>query len=141
MGIGSLFVMDAASPGERLPGNMFVPIDLLKPILAEMIRTGQQKGGRRPWIGVSSLEEDGRIKVMRVSDDSPAAQAGIAPGDILLSMGGEKLESLPDFYRRLWSAGSPGVELKLKVLHGTEIRELTIKSIDRAQLFRRKPTI
>jgi len=141
VGIGSLFVMDAASPGERLPGNMFVPIDLLKPILAEMIRTGQQKGGRRPWIGVSSLEEDGRIKVMRVSDDSPAAEAGIAPGDILLSMGGEKLENLPDFYRRLWSSGSPGVELKLKVLHGTEIRELTIKSIDRAQLFRRKPTI
>jgi len=78
---------------------------------------------------------------MRVSDDSPAAEAGIAPGDILLSMGGEKLENLPDFYRRLWSSGSPGVELKLKVLHGTEIRELTIKSIDRAQLFRRKPTI
>jgi S1-C subfamily serine protease len=141
VGIGSLFVMDAASPGERLPGNMFVPIDLLKPILAEMIRTGQQKGGRRPWIGVSSLEEDGRIKVMRVSDDSPAAEAGIAPGDILLSMGGEKLESLPEFYRRLWSSGAPGVEVRLKVLHGTEIRDVTLKSIDRAQLFRRKPTI
>src|SRR3954468_10624640 len=53
VGIGSLFVMDAATPGERLPGNMFVPIDLLKPILAEMIRTGRQKGGMRPWIGVS----------------------------------------------------------------------------------------
>ena len=141
VGIGSLFVMDAASPGERLPGNMFVPIDLLKPILAEMIRTGQQKGGRRPWIGVSSLEEDGRIKVMRVSDDGPAALAGIAPGDILLSMGGEKLETLPDFYRRLWSSGAPGVEVQLKVLHGSEIRDITIKSIDRATLIRRKPTI
>ena len=141
VGIGSLFVMDAASPGERLPGNMFVPIDLLKPILPEMIRTGQQKGGRRPWIGLSSLEEDGRIKVMRVSDDGPAAQAGIAPGDILLSMGGEKLENLPDFYRRLWESGAPGVEVQLKVLHGSEIRDVTIKSIDRTQLIRRKPTI
>jgi S1-C subfamily serine protease len=141
VGIGSLFVMDAASPGERLPGNMFVPIDLLKPILPEMIRTGQQKGGRRPWLGVSSLEEDGRIKVVRVSDDSPAAQAGIAPGDILLSLGGEKLETLPDFYRRLWSSGAPGVEVQLKVLHGSEIRDVTLKSIDRATLIRRKPTI
>jgi S1-C subfamily serine protease len=141
VGIGSLFVMDAAVPGERLPGNMFVPIDLLKPILAEMVRTGQQKGGRRPWIGVSSLEEDGRIKVLRVSDDSPAAQAGIAPGDILLAIGGEKLENLPDFYRRLWSSGAPGVEVQLKVLHGSEIRDVTIKSIDRAELIRRKPTI
>ena len=141
VGIGSLFVMDAASPGERLPGNMFVPIDLLKPILAEMIRTGQQKGGRRPWLGVSSLEEDGRIKVVRVSDDGPAAQAGIAPGDILLSLGGETLESLPEFYRRLWSSGAPGVEVQLKVLHGSEIRDVTIKSIDRTQMIRRKPTI
>jgi serine protease Do len=141
VGIGSLFVMDAASPGERLPGNMFVPIDLLKPILAEMIRTGRQKGGMRPWLGVSSLEEDGRIKVMRVSDDSPAAEAGIAPGDIILSMGGKKIDTLPDFYKRLWSTGAPGVEVELKVLHGTEIRDVTVKSIDRAQLFRRKPTI
>ncbi|HUQ29359.1 MAG TPA: S1C family serine protease [Usitatibacter sp.] len=141
VGIGSLFVMDAGTPGERLPGNMFVPIDLLKPILAEMIRTGRQKGGMRPWLGVSSLEEDGRIKVLRVSDDSPAAQAGIAPGDIILSMGGKKIETLPDFYKRLWSAGAPGVEVELKVLHGTEIRDVTLKSIDRAQLFRRKPTI
>ena len=141
VGIGSLFVMDAASPGERLPGNMFVPIDLLKPILAEMIRTGRQKGGVRPWIGVSSLEEDGRIKVLRVSDDGPAAEAGLTPGDIILAIGGQKLETLPDFYRRLWSTGAPGVEVKLKVMHGTEIRDVTLKSIDRAQLIRRKPTI
>ena len=141
VGIGSLFVMDAAIPGERLPGNMFVPIDLLKPILAEMIRTGQQKGGRRPWLGVSSLEEDGHIKVMRISDDSPAAAAGLAPGDIILSMGGEKVENLADFYKRLWSSGAPGVEVRLKVLHGSEIRDVTVKSIDRAQLLRRKPTI
>jgi len=141
VGIGSLFVMDAAIPGERLPGNMFVPIDLLKPILAEMVRTGQQKGGRRPWLGVSSLEEDGHIKVMRVSDDSPAEDAGLTPGDIILSMGGQKIDNLPDFYKRLWSSGAPGVEVTLKVLHGSEIRDVTLKSIDRAQLLRRKPTI
>jgi S1-C subfamily serine protease len=141
VGIGSLLVMYAAVPGERLPGNMFVPIDLLKPILAEMVRTGQQKGGRRPWLGLSSLEEDGHIKVMRVSDDSPAEDAGLTPGDIILAMGGQKIDNLPDFYKRLWSSGAPGVEVTLKVLHGSEIREVTVKSIDRAQMLRRKPTI
>ena len=141
VGIGSLFVMNAGAPDERLPGNMFVPIDLLKPILAEMIRTGRQKGGMRPWLGVSSLEEDGQIRVMRVSDDGPAAQAGIEPGDILLAMGGKKLENLPDFYRRLWSSGAPGVEVQLKVMHEGEVRDVRVKSIDRASLIRRKPTI
>jgi serine protease Do len=141
VGIGSLFVMDAMTPGERLPGNMFVPIDLLKPILAEMIATGRQKGGVRPWIGLSSLEEDGRLKVMRVSDDGPADVAGITAGDIILSMDGQKVERLEDFYRRLWAAGAPGVEVDLRVLHGTEVRNVKIRSIDRIEMIRKRPTI
>ncbi len=141
VGIGSLFVMDAMTPGERLPGNMFVPIDLLKPILAEMIKTGRQKGGMRPWIGVSMLEEDGRLKVVRVSDEGPAEEAGLAPGDLVLSLAGVKVERLDDFYRRLWSTGAPGVEVTLKVLHGTEVRDVHIRSIDRLEFIRKKPTI
>ena len=141
VGIGSLFVMDAMTPGERLPGNMFVPIDLLKPVLDEMIATGRQKGGTRPWIGVNSLEENGRLKVVRVSSDSPAERAGIVPGDIILGLSGEKVERLSDFYQRLWSSGAPGVEVILKVLKGTEVRDVPIRSIDRFELMRKKPTI
>jgi S1-C subfamily serine protease len=141
VGIGSLFVMDAMTPGERLPGNMFVPIDLLKPILSEMVSTGKQKGGRRPWLGLNVLEEDGRLKVLRVSDDGPAESAGIAPGDLILSLSGEKVEKLDDFYRRLWSTGAPGVEVILKVLHGTEVRDVRIRSIDRLEFIRKKPNI
>src|SRR5688500_14031826 len=109
VGIGSLFVMDAMTPGERLPGNMFVPIDLLKPVLAEMIATGRQKGGARPWLGINSREVDGRLHVIRVSRDSPAEAAGIAAGDIILGVGGEKVEKLDEFYTRIWSSGAPGV--------------------------------
>lgn len=141
VGIGSLFVMDAMAPGERLPGNMFVPIDLLKPVLEEMIATGRQKAGSRPWLGVSSLEEDGRLKVMRVSADSPAEKAGIAPGDIILGLSGEKVEKLADFYTRLWSAGAPGVEVTLELLKGTEVREVKVQSVDRFETIRKRPTI
>ena len=141
VGIGSLFVMDAMNPGERLPGNMFVPIDLLKPVLDEMIATGRQKGGVRPWLGVNSLEEDGRLKVMRVSADSPAERAGITPGDIILAVAGQKVTSLPEFYTRLWATGAPGVEVTLKVLKGTEVQDVTVRSIDRFEAIRKKPTI
>ncbi|HEX4942792.1 MAG TPA: S1C family serine protease [Usitatibacteraceae bacterium] len=141
VGIGSLFVMDAMKPGERLPGNMFVPIDLLKPILAEMIETGRQKAGRRPWIGVSSAEDDGRLKVLRVTTDGPADKAGIHPGDIILAVGGEKVRDLPDFYHKLWASGEPGVEVGLSVLQGADLKELRVRSIDRLEFLRRKPTI
>jgi serine protease Do len=141
VGIGSLVVMNAAAEDERLPGNMFVPIDLLKPILDEMVATGRQKGSMRPWLGLSSLEDDGQIKVLRVSEGGPADNAGIVEGDIILAMAGRKVEHLDDFYRRLWSSGAPGVEVTLRVQHGASIRDVRVRSIDRVDFIRKKPTI
>lgn len=141
VGIGSLLVMDAMAPGERLPGNMFVPVDLLKPVLAELIATGRQKAGRRPWLGVSSLEDDGRLKVLRVSADGPADRAGLRPGDLILAIGGERVRDLADFYRKLWATGEPGVEVRLEVLQGAEVKDIRVRSIDRLEFVRRKPTI
>lgn len=141
VGIGSLLVMDAATPGERLPGNMFVPVDLLKPILDEMIATGRQKGGMRPWLGLSSLEDDGVIKVLRVSNEGPADRAGIRPGDEILALSGQKVEKLVDFYRRLWAAGAPGVEVTLRVRQAGGVRDVKLRTIDRFEYARKKPTI
>ena len=140
VGIGSLFVMDAVTPGERLPGNMFVPVNLLKPVLDEMIRTGSNREARRAWLGVNSLEEDGRVKVIQVNDESPAAKAGVEAGDIILRINGEAIQNLEDFYRRLWRY-TPGAEVRLTVLHGVETRDLTVQSIDRKEFMRKKPTI
>ncbi len=141
VGIGSLFVMDAMTPGERLPGNMFVPIDLLKPILAEMIETGRQRAGRRPWIGINTAEDEGRLRVLRVTTEGPADKAGIRPGDIILSIGGEKVRDLADFYRKLWAAGEPGVEVGLTILQGADLRDFRVRSIDRLDFLRRRPSI
>ena len=141
VGIGSLFVMDALTPGERLPGNMFVPVDLLKPVLDEMVRTGAHGAARRPWIGVNSLEEDGRVKVMQVNEESPADKAGIVAGDIILSVNGQPVESLENFYQKVWTHGPAGVDVVLTVLHGPKLRDVTVRSIDRHQFMRRKPGV
>src|SRR5688572_10464455 len=140
VGVGSLFVMDALTPGEKLPGNMFVPVDLLKPVLDEMVKTGSQRDSQRPWVGVNSREEDGRVKVMQVSEESPAQRAGIAAGDIILQVNGEAVENLEAFYRKLWN-GAPGTEFRLTVLHGTAVKEIVVRSIDRKEYVRRKPTV
>jgi S1-C subfamily serine protease len=141
VGVGSLFVMDAAAQGERLPGNMFVPVDLLKPILGEMIATGRQKGSMRPWLGLSSVEDDGQLRVLRVSEGGPAEAAGVEVGDIILAIGGHKVQKLEEFYRRLWNSGEPGVEVTLKLQQGADVREVHIRSIDRFDLMRKRPTI
>jgi serine protease Do len=141
VGVGSLFVMDALTPGERLPGNMFVPIDLLQPVIDELIRTGTQHDAKRPWLGVNSLEEDGRIKVLQVNEESPAAQAGIEAGDIILSVNGEKVTSLDRFYQKIWTSGPAGVDVPLTLLHGVDMRQVVVRSIDRQAYMRRKPGI
>src|SRR3954471_15932501 len=141
VGIGSLFVMDAVKPGEKLPGNMFVPVDLARPLIDEVERTGGYRNHKRAWLGVNSLEEDGRIKVMQVPEESPAAQAGIEPGDIILSINGQAVDNLTNFYNVLWRDSQPGAEVNLTVLHGPTVRQVTVRSIDRMEFDRHKPAV
>jgi serine protease Do len=142
VGVGSLFVMDALEPGEKFPGNMFVPIDILKPILDEMVKSGAQTASHRPWLGVNSLEEDGRVKVMQVNEESPADQAGIVAGDIILAVNGEAVESLESFYKKIWLPGAhAGSAVHLSVLHGPQVKEVTVNTIDRTQFVRQKQGI
>ena len=140
LGIGSLIVADAMSPGTQSPGNMFVPVDLLKPILNDLIEKGRA-GPVRPWLGMSTEELRGRLFVSRVSPDGPAARAGVQRGDIVVGVGSEDVTSLADFYRKVWARGSAGVDVPLKVLQGTQVRELGVRSIDRVEYFRVKPTL
>jgi S1-C subfamily serine protease len=140
LGIGSLIVADAMSPGTQSPGNMFVPVDILKPILNDLIEKGRA-GPARPWLGMSTEELRGRLFVSRVSPDGPAARAGLQRGDIVVGVGAADVASLADFYRKVWARGNAGVEVPLRVLQGTQLKEVGVRSIDRIDYFRVKPTL
>ena len=140
LGVGSLIVRDASEGNSHLPGNMFVPIDALKPILADLIKTGRRAGPARPWLGVSADEVQGRLVVSRVSPEGPADRAGVQDGDIILAVGGEGVRSQAEFYRKVWGRGEAGSEIPLRVLQGIDVREIKVRSIDRMEYFRQKPT-
>jgi S1-C subfamily serine protease len=140
LGVGSLIVPDAGGAGTPSPGNLFVPIDLLKPILDDLIAHGRAPGPRRPWLGVYAEELRGRLFVARVAREGPAERAGVASGDIVIGVGGEEVASLADFYRKVWARGAAGVEVPLRVLQGLEVKDLRVRSIDRPEYFRRKPS-
>ena len=140
LGIGSLIVPDAGGPGTQSPGNMFVPVDLLKPILDDLIAKGRRNGPARPWLGVNADEFRGRLFVGRVSPDGPAARAGLKSGDIVLAVGNDEVTSLAEFYKRIWGRGAAGTEVPLKVLQGSRVRDVTVRSIDRIEYFRPSKT-
>ncbi|HEY7383311.1 MAG TPA: S1C family serine protease [Beijerinckiaceae bacterium] len=140
LGIGSLIVPDASGQGTPSPGNMFVPIELLKPILDDLIAKGRRNGPARPWLGVNADEVRGRLFVGRVSPDGPAARAGLKSGDIVLAVGADEVTTLADFYRKVWGRGPAGAAVPLKVLQGSRVRDVTVRSIDRIEYFRPSKT-
>jgi S1-C subfamily serine protease len=139
LGIGSLAVGDAIGSHESIPGNMFVPIDAVKPVLGDMIANGKVTAKPRPWIGVNTQEVQGNLIVTRVSPESPADVAGLVKGDIIVGIGGKPLSGQADFYRKLWATGTAGVEVSLDVLKGNTVQKYSIKSADRDSYFRPNP--
>ena len=135
VGIGSLIVPDAGAPGTQSPGNMFVPIDLLKPIIDDLIAKGRRNGPARPWLGINTDEVRGRLFVARVSPGGPAARAGIKSGDIVLAVGADEVTTLAEFYRKVWGLGAAGTAVRLKLLQGTRVTDVTVRSIDRLEYF------
>jgi S1-C subfamily serine protease len=140
VGVGSLLVRDTIEPGSPLPGNMFVPVDILKPILPDLIAKGRRAGSARPWLGLATESAQGRLFVTRVSPDSPADRAGIRAGDILLGVGAEAVKNHEELYNKMWSIGPAGVDVPLRVLQGADVRDVKVHSIDRFEYFKEKPT-
>lgn len=140
LGVGSLIVREATTDEAGLPGNMFVPIDSLKPILADLVKTGQRAGPARPWLGVAADEVQGRLVVARVSPDGPGDRAGLRPGDIILAVGGDGVRTQAEFYRTVWGRGGAGTDIPLRVLQGIDVHEITVHTIDRVDYFRPRTT-
>ncbi|HXF67299.1 MAG TPA: S1C family serine protease [Burkholderiales bacterium] len=136
VGVGSLWVSDALETGAAFPGNMFVPIDLLKPLLEDLVATGRRRGPPRPWLGLYSEEIEGHVVVTRVLPDSPAQRAGLARGDIILGVGGQAIGRQSEFYQKLWASGPAGATVILHVLHNRVVRQIAVRSADRMQYLR-----
>ena len=131
LGIGSLFTQVMIPRLGAIPCNMFVPIDLLKPILNDLITTGRSKEPPRPWLGLNAEEVRGRVFILRVTSGGPAEQAGLQSGDIILAVNSDAVNGLADFYRKVWALGSAGVEVPLSILQGIRISDVTVHSTDR----------
>jgi S1-C subfamily serine protease len=130
LGVGSLVVHDAA-PGTALSGNMFVPVDLLKAAMGDLLASGRPGTPPRPWLGVNLQEHDGKLVVIRVSEEGPAQQAGLARGSIVTAVAGRTVGDLAQFYRAVWALGAAGVEVPLTVRQDGAERDINVKSIDR----------
>jgi S1-C subfamily serine protease len=136
IGIGSLRLQMMQS-GAVTDINMAVPIGLLRPILDDMLTTGRANRPPRPWLGVFSAESNGEVVVMSVSEGSPAHQAGLQRGDIISDVRDAEVDSLADFYRKVWTIGEAGAEVPMRIVRDGRESWLRVKSADRNSFLKR----
>ena len=139
LGIGSLFVQEAVGD-TVVKGNLFVPVDLIEPILDDLLTRGRTSSPPRPWLGMYTGEDNGRLVVGGVATDGPADAGGVHPGDVVVEVAGKRVTGLADLFRSIWRQGPAGTSISLSVLReGTPLR-VDVVSADRND-FLRKPLL
>jgi S1-C subfamily serine protease len=119
-----------------IPCNVSIPIDLLYPILADLMKEGRSGKAQKPWLGINAEETKGRIFITKITSEGPAEKAGLKPGDIILTVDGQAVYGLSDFYRKVWAIGHAGIQVPLSILQGTKVREINVHSMDRYQHYK-----
>jgi len=131
IGIGSLQLDQSRGGGPVEHLNMVVPIDLLKPILDDVLTLGRRNRPPRPWLGLYATEVDDRIVIVGLSGRGPARHADLRTGDIVLAVDGAEITDLAGLFRRIWSLGQAGVEVPMTVYRDGRTLDLRVTSADR----------
>ena len=137
LAIGSLLVQEKVDAG-TLQGNMLVPIDLLAPILDDMLKLGRPAQAPRGWLGMYTTEAGGKLVVAGLAPEAPAERGGVKVGDVIVEVAGEKTGSLAGLWRSIWALGGPGSEVPLKLLRKSALVDTVLRSADRSD-FLKKP--
>jgi S1-C subfamily serine protease len=140
LGVGSLLVQDPASLGDGAQqGNMFVPVDLLDPILEGMLKGGRPPGRPRAWLGLYATEDKGHVIVAGLATDGPADRAGVRLGDVVVDVAGERVTRLATLWRGVWRLGPAGTEVTLGLTRNGSARQVRIRSADRNDFLKKPP--
>jgi len=128
MGIGSLILQQGDGRGRRLDMNMVVPIGHLAPILKDLLTYGRVNRPARPWLGMYATESEDTIVVGGLASGGPAEQAGVRVGDKIVSVNDDDVPDLIGLWRRVWSSGSAGAEVKLHLKRDGQDRRINVRS-------------
>jgi len=136
IGVGSLQIQQAAAERRLEDVNMVVPIDLLKPILDDLMSIGRANRPARPWLGIYATEVGSNVAILGLASRGPAQRADLRAGDIVLSVAGSTVSDLAGLFRRVWALGQAGVEVPLLINREGKTFELRVRSSDRRRFLK-----
>ena len=120
--------------------GLATPINQAVDVMNQIIKNGKVVRG---WLGIEAqtlsmdvLEaanlESGGVLVTAIMRNGPAENAGLVPGDIMISIDGKNVSS-PDQAIETITELQPGKEVKINILRGWERQELTAKIAQRPE--------
>jgi len=136
IGIGSLQLQQSRDDESSGQLNMIVPIDLLKPILDDMLTLGRPNRPPRPWLGLYAAELEDKIVVAGLANDGPAEKADLRTGDIVVGVGDSRISDLAELFRSIWARGQAGTEIPLTVNRDGRTFEIKVLSTDRRRFLK-----
>ncbi|HEX7011056.1 MAG TPA: trypsin-like peptidase domain-containing protein [Phycisphaeraceae bacterium] len=134
--LGELVGINTAIRADAQNIGFAIPVDQLRRLLPEMLDVERRY---RIRTGLRVEGDGGRCRVAQVEPNSPAAQAGIAPGQVIEAIDGVPVRSVIDFHIALIGR-QPGDTLRLTMASGA-VRNLTLAARPRpdgAKLLRAK---
>ena len=136
LGIGSLVLQQGGDGGRKQDMNMVVPVQLLVPIIDDLVKFGRVDRPARPWLGLYAMEDDEALVVGGLADDGPADKAGVRAGDRILAVNGTEVPDLAGLWRAVWASGPAGTEVQVSLGRGNRAASVTIASTDRARILK-----
>jgi S1-C subfamily serine protease len=115
--------------------SLAIPVDLFLTRRDALERGEGRPEGPRAWLGFYPQGYDGGVVLTGVVPGGPADRAGLARGDLILSVDGAPVSSLRELYRTIWKK-APGESLSLQVLRDSAIRVVEVAGGDRYEFYK-----
>ncbi len=124
-----------STSGNNMGIGFAIPINTVEWIVKQLEQSGEVKRG---WIGIRvrpnsknlarslNLKDAQGIIVSGITENGPAAKAGLQPGDVIISLGKNEINSCTDFSRQIAEMPA-GSEAQLVIWRNQEIEPITVK--------------
>jgi serine protease DegS len=117
-----------------------IPVNLVRGVMSEILKSGHVSRG---WIGVVAEDIDaaqatqlglahGGVVITNLYRNSPAANAGLQPGDAVVKIGGQTVRNSQDAMGKL-ADFKPGSKVSIEVLRGQKTIAVTCNVIERSE--------
>lgn len=136
IGVGAMELLRARPHGPKEHLNLAIPIDLLTPVLDDLVSLGRPRRAARPWLGLYAIEIERQAIVADLVPGGPAETAGLQKADAIVavdgvSLNGETGERVGELFRHVWSIGQAGADVPLTVLRDGRSFDVRAKSAER----------